>query len=84
MSVAGCSGGSGSDPVVPSTDTEDMGEVDDAAVPVPFFDEKTGENYVLMLTQSQADCLLQQDVQGVTDIDAALAACNIDKGAVQE
>lgn len=95
LTASGCSGGGGSDPVpessapAPTMDDEadtDMSDSDmsdgDEAVPVPFMDEKTGKTYMLMVKESQVECILEQSMQGVDDIEAVLATCKIDRTAI--
>jgi hypothetical protein len=82
LTTAGCSGGSGPEPEVPTEEIEDFDSGE--KVPVPYFDPKTGQMYMLMISQDQAECLLDQDTQGVEDMQVALAACDITADAIME
>lgn len=89
LSTSACSGGSDPTPdtSAPTTSSEEADtEMSDNtdAVPVPFLDEKTGRTYILMVSESQLECLLEQSAQGVQDVEAVLIACDIDKSAVTE
>lgn len=87
LTATGCSGGSSPEPEAPTQgieDSEDLEFDSDDKVPVPFLDPATGEMYMLMISQAQADCLLEQDVQGVTDMQTAMSACGITADAIMK